>query len=121
MAKVYGIHEVELRPGVTEQELEKYFTQEVMRMPVYPGWKIRLLKADRGERRGKYAILFELDSVEARDRIWPTPDGKSDEARAFDAQHAATNQPILDKWDKYTTAVAGADAVFTDYVEVAGD
>ena len=87
---------------------------------MYPGWKARLLKADRGEREGKYAVLFEIDSVEARDRISPTPNSASDEAHAFDVQHAATIQPVLEKWSTYTTSMIGQNTVFSDYVEVAG-
>jgi hypothetical protein len=120
MAKVYGIHEVELCPGVTEQEFEKYVNEEVMRLSMYPGWKATLVKADRGAREGKYAFLFEIDSVEARDRFSPTPNGRSDEARAFDAEHAATEQPIVDKWSRYMTTMVGVNTVFSDYVEVVG-
>jgi hypothetical protein len=47
MSKVYGIHEVELCPGVSGQELEKYFKEEVMLLPLWPGWKATLVKADR--------------------------------------------------------------------------
>ena len=75
MAKVYGIQEIELRPDVTEAEFERYFREEIGTIErVFPGFKMCLAKSDRGARNGKYAIVIEIESVEARNRMNPMPD-----------------------------------------------
>jgi hypothetical protein len=48
MPKVFGLHEVELPPGVTPEEHEQHFGQELASLPDYQGWKTYLLKGDRG-------------------------------------------------------------------------
>lgn len=118
MAKVYGIHEVELCPGVTGQALEKYFVEELQPQPFYPGWKLQLVKADRGERAGKYAVLIEIESVEARDRIAPSGESLSDEARAVEAEFPESVNAAWNKWGTYMTTSPGVDTIFSDYIAV---
>ena len=81
MPKVYGLREIELRRGVDEAEFERFVTEEW-----YPAWRwpgagmrLRILRGDRGNRAGKYLLLLEFDSVEARDRCFPPPGGPSEE------------------------------------------
>ena len=71
MPTVYGLHEIELQPGVEPDEYERFFAEEVAPTVELPGWKTRLLKGDRGERAGKYLVLLEIESLEARDRYFP--------------------------------------------------
>jgi hypothetical protein len=116
MAKVLGIHTVELKPGVNEQEFEEFIKTDVL--PVYrrvPGQIVHLLKGDRGERTGKYLVLIELESVERRDDIYP-PAGAG-WGVAGDVQQLLGNvDPI---WEKFSTFVEGfPDPDFTDYVMV---
>jgi hypothetical protein len=116
MAKVLGMHTVELKPGVSEQEFEEFIKTDVL--PVYrkvPGQTVHLLKGDRGERGGKYLVLIELESVERRDHIYP-PAG-DDWGVAEDVQQLVGNvDPI---WEKFSTFVEGfPDPAFTDYVMV---
>ena len=35
------------------------------------GMTMRLLKGDRGDREGKYLVMFEFDSVERRNQLFP--------------------------------------------------
>jgi hypothetical protein len=71
MPKLFGLHEIELQPGVEPDEYERFFAEEVAPKFELPGWNTHLLKGDRGERAGKYLVLLEIDSLEARDRYFP--------------------------------------------------
>jgi hypothetical protein len=116
MAKVLGMHTVELKPGVNEQEFEEFIKTDVL--PLYrkvPGQMVHLLKGDRGERGGKYLVLIELESVERRDQIYP-PAG-DDWGVAEDVQQLVGDiDPILEKLS--TFVVGFPDPAFTDYVMV---
>ena len=87
MAKVYGLHEIELQPGVEPDEYERLFAEEIARSPELSGWKTHLLKGDRGARAGKYLVLLEIESLEARDRYFPRPGEASDEFTRFFEEH----------------------------------
>ena len=110
MAKVLGMHTVELKPGVNEQEFEEFFKADVL--PVYrkvPGQTVHLIKGDRGERAGKYLVLIELESAERRDQIYP-----SEGVIAEDVQQLIGNIDPL--WAKLYTFVADfPDPKYTDY------
>jgi hypothetical protein len=80
-------------------------------LPEVPGWKFHLLKGDRGAREGKFLILFEMDSVEARDRYFPGPNRESEEWRRYLEQHPE----VVAAWDKL--GISEAD-IWTDYVTV---
>jgi hypothetical protein len=69
--KVFGLHEIEVPPGVTPEEHEQFLTKVLASAPVLPGWKTYLLKGERGERAGKLLLLHEIETVEARDRYFP--------------------------------------------------
>ncbi|MDZ4718007.1 MAG: hypothetical protein SH847_06010 [Roseiflexaceae bacterium] len=88
MTRIIGIHEYELKPGVTESEFEQAM-KILLDLPIYPGWRVSLIKSDRGTRSGKYGLLFEIESVEARARI-VTDDGETEESKQFDASHPET-------------------------------
>jgi hypothetical protein len=59
MARVVGLHEVELRPGADPAEFERVAT-EVVSLPMFEGWTTRLLKGERGVRAGKYLLVSRL-------------------------------------------------------------
>jgi hypothetical protein len=73
LAKIFEFSPLELRPDVDEQDI-KFFAEQVAPLGARLGWKGYVLKADRGERAGKFAAIWEIPSVEQRDRFWPTPD-----------------------------------------------
>ena len=112
MPKVFGLHEVELPTGVTPEEFERGFGKELASLPDYQGWKTYLLKGDRGDRAGKFLMLFEIDSVEARDRYFPRPQEESEEARRFAEQHPEAEAV----WEKYAFLFGPHSA--TDYIVV---
>lgn len=114
MAKVLGMHTLELKPGVNEQEFEEFIRRDVL--PVYrkvPGQTVHLLRGDRGQRSGKYLVLIELESVERRDHIYPAVG--DDWGVAEDVVQLVGNvDPI---WEKLATfADVFPDPGFTDYV-----
>ena len=116
MAKVLGMHAIELKPGCDANEFEQFIVKEVI--PVYqnvPGQIVHLLKGDRGERAGKYLVLIELESVERRDHIYPPADAGGGVAE--DVQQLIGDVDPL--WEKLSGFVEQfPDDKFTDYVMV---
>ena len=117
MAKVLGLHALELKPGVNEQEFEVFVTGKVA--PLYqqvPGQVAYLMKGDRGQRAGKYLFVVELESPEVRDRIYPAKGESWGLAEEFERVLEGT-API---WEKLATfVVEWADPRnFTDYAMV---
>lgn len=101
MAKVYDITPIELRPGVKGSDLEAFWLNEYGPQGRKLDWISHLLLADRGDRAGKYAVLWEMPSVELRDRYVPEPDRISAEALhllgpEFDALNERLMQFITD-------------------------
>ena len=114
MARVHGVHEITLRPGVSGEEFERFFIEEVLPAPQPAGTRLHLWKGDRGERAGQYALIIELDSVEARDRYFPTPGNMSEEAqRVYGEQQA-----LFEKWGSLGTLPEEEGTVYTDYVTI---
>jgi hypothetical protein len=118
MAKVFSIHEIELHPGVDERDFERFFLEEVADVPIYPGWKACLAKCDRGRRTGKYAVIIEIESVEARDRYYPSAYEESEEGERFDREQIPEIGQIWEKWKAFATTTPGESTVHADYVVV---
>jgi hypothetical protein len=112
MAKVYGLHTIQLKPGVDAAEFERFCIEEAL--PAYnriPGNVSHLIKGDRGEQVGQYLVLHEVESVERRDALFPGGE-LSEEVQRLIAETAAV-------WEKLDTfVVASSQPHFTDYVEV---
>jgi hypothetical protein len=108
MAKLYGIHEIELKPGVKEEDFEEFMVEQVYALP----WpcEFTLLKGDKGERDGKYLVLMVFESTEARDRWDPVSGWITGEGRRFFQTHAAT----VEKYEAMATPVG--ETIYTDYV-----
>jgi len=109
MAKVFGIHEIELQPGVTAEEFEQFMTDTISQWPQLEGYAISVAKGDRGTHAGKYIMVFEIESIEARDRYFPAPEVLSEEAQRASEGSAA----LFEKMDSLCTST------FTDYVVIA--
>lgn len=114
MSIVFGMHKVELKPGVNGMEFEDFVCNELI--PIYnrvPGQTVHLLKGDQGERDGKYMVLVEIESPERRDQIYPPPEGQF----AEDVQELVGD--VSSTWDKLSSMVEGfPDPTDTDYVMV---
>ena len=117
MGKVYGLHTLQLRPGVTGDDFERFVANNIEQWPTIPGWRIALLKGDRGDQVGQYLSLVELDSIEARDRVSPTGGmDQTEEGR----QWLAAVGPLMEQWREYVTQIPGLDAPYTDNHEITG-
>jgi hypothetical protein len=117
MPKVFGMHEIELQPGVEPEDYERFFAEELAPTLKLPGWKTHLLKGDRGARAGKYLVLHEIESRDSRDRYFPGPGEQSEEFTRFLEQHPET-VAAMEKWERYSTIHSENDMT-TDYVAVA--
>jgi hypothetical protein len=106
MSKVFGVHTYELKPGVTEEDFEKFITEEVNPLSFDAG-KLYALKGDKGERKGKYLVLVVLESSEVRDKYFGSPEGEPATEEMADEWKA-----VLQKWDTFSAWT------FTDYVEI---
>ena len=110
MAKVIRITEITLKPGVKPEEFERLVSEELTKAPVPSGVRIRFLKCDRdsqGERIGMYVDELEFESVDVRDRYFPTESENSTEFNEWWAEHGML-------WDKFYTMVDGR---YIDYIE----
>jgi hypothetical protein len=116
MTKILALHEVELRSGVSGEEFETFFATEIGTAPIYPGWWAQLLKADRGQRAGKYLVVFEIESPEVRDRYFPTAGERSEEAAQFTHQHPE----IAAMFEKWSTLASPPGEAYSDYLVVVG-
>jgi hypothetical protein len=114
MAKVLGVHEVELGAGADPAEFER-LVAATMAEAMPDGMSVRLFKADRGRRNGTYLILIQLDSVETRDRIFPFENEDAGEVLAFFEAHPTT----AEAWNRLREYEPTTD-VATDYVEIDG-
>jgi len=109
MAKVFGIHELELRPGVTAEEFEQFMADAIPKWPQVEGFTTSVAKGDRGVHAGKYILVFEVESTEARDRAFPTSGTPSEEVQRASESAAA----MFEKMDSLCSST------FTDYVVIA--
>ena len=112
MTRLVCIHEVNLAEGADAVEFERVFT-EFITQPGFVGWKTRLLRGDRGERAGQYAILHEVDSPEARDRYFPADGEQSKEFDRLVADHPES----VEIGHKMNAFLTGSEVV-TDYLVV---
>ena len=118
MGKIYGLHPLQLNPGVTGEDFERFAASNIKQWPSLPGWRFALLRGDRGDEVGQYLALVELDSIEARDRVSPT--GRMEETEEG-RQWAIAVGPLMEEWRQYVTQSPGAaDAPYTDYHEIVG-
>jgi hypothetical protein len=116
MTRVFGMHEIELNPSVNEEEFENFFLQEMAPASIFPGWSIHLLKGDRGMREGKYLVLFEIESTEARDRFAPAPSQSNEATDQFLEKNKEILEPIFQKWATFSPTDLGANLNYTDYL-----
>ena len=61
MTKIFGLHEVRLREGVTGEELEEFIREEMGSAPFLKGWDGYLLKKRLGARGDEYLIVWAID------------------------------------------------------------
>jgi hypothetical protein len=108
--KLSGIFQYTLNPGVQEEEFERFVTEEVTKAP-FPsvGMRMRFLKCNvdsQDDLIGTYATVFEFESVELRDKYFPTVSETSAAFNQWWAEHGAL-------WAKYHSMIDGR---YIDYI-----
>jgi hypothetical protein len=83
MAKIFGVNQHALKPGVKPEDFEQAIRLELAKAPDLPGWKAFLGKGDRGEQVGNYLFSWEIESVERRAEVAPAPGQPSEEGRRY--------------------------------------
>jgi len=104
MPRVIGVHQLELKPGVQAEDLERFFREEMAAGPGLSGTATCLMIGDKGKRNGKYLLLFEFD-------------GPNDRARLFvpEAEASEALKRVWGQWEKLMTFVSSE---WSDYVEL---
>jgi hypothetical protein len=109
MAKVYGVHQLQLREGVSGEDLEKYVKEEMAHLHLGEGWESHLLKCDKGDWNGEYLFMAVFESVELRDRLTPG------EAMAAETEFPPKWREIVPKWREMMSMVT---STWGDYVVI---
>lgn len=104
------MHEPELLPGIRPEAFERFVTESCVPALVSMGIKAQLLRGDRGERDGQFLLIYEFDSAERRDSLFPAT-GTSDEVERWTSANAA----LIATWK---TMAAWPSARYTDYVAI---
>jgi hypothetical protein len=76
---------------------------------------MRLLRGDRGDREGRYLVMFEIESVERRDQLFPEAGPAARQMSGEVMQWMGGAGPILAKWGEFATLF---DTIYTDYRDV---
>jgi hypothetical protein len=111
---VLTVREFELRSGVKAEEFESYVRQELTRAlsQAKTGTRFRILKGDRGDRKGGYLLIWEFESVAARNEFFPKEGGGASPACQ---QQWKRIKLALEKFSMYVKEKHS----YTDYVTVA--
>ena len=125
LAKLYGVHTIVLKPGVSADEFER-FVREEWRAPNLPGITVSILKGDRGERAGAYVMLFEFEDAAVRDRYWPPSGGENASQEWQRVRHRAFGTPeqrrVMERLNALTAGIDEADGVplgpYTDWLVI---
>jgi hypothetical protein len=117
MARVFGVHTVTLNPGVKGSDLEKFITEEFYSLPGMEGITGYLVKGDRGEAKGEYLWVWEMESVEAHDRFFPSPGERSEEIQQYMAVHGEEWNRLTERWATFAVPLSGEEN-YTDWVVI---
>jgi hypothetical protein len=105
MARLIGIRESSLKPGVSEGDFARFVVEECL--PAWrelpPGWQVAVLKGVRGDRVGNYIIVDEFDSEDARNRHFPPGDRMSGQMQRWLEAHSDLDE----KRETYATTIRG--------------
>lgn len=118
-ARVLGIHNVALRPGIAPDAFERFIIDNVHRVADYPGWKFHFLRGDGGNRRDQYAVMLEIESLACLHAFHPEMDVSTDLATAFVHAHPDA-EAFNEEWRGYAS-FPGAPQLYTDYIAIGGN
>jgi predicted TIM-barrel fold metal-dependent hydrolase len=97
MAKVFGIHTLDLAPGVAAEEWERYLREEFRPIEA-PGFRGFIARADRGSQAGSYLLIVEFDSAETRDRAFPAGAAAEDIRPMIEEAERANARFVVRTW-----------------------
>jgi hypothetical protein len=111
---VISVREFDLRSGIKPEEFETYVRQELTHAlsQAKTGMRFRILKGDRGDRKGAYLLIWEFDSLAARNEFFPKEGGGASPACQ---QTWKRIKLAMEKFSIYVKEKHG----YTDYVTVA--
>jgi hypothetical protein len=115
MSKVYSLHMIALKAGASEPDFERFFREGIKSVQPPSGLTMRLLKGDRGDRKGNYLVLFEFESAERRNQLFPEAGPAARQMSSEVMQWMGGAGPTLAKWNEYATPF---DTIYTDYLEL---
>jgi hypothetical protein len=118
MGRLFGMHELELRPGVEAATFERFVAEDLSKMLHREGQQTYVLKGDRGDRAGKYLFVFEYDSVESRDRDSPGSNQDSQELLTWLEEHRGQVGALFEKLSTFVRPDRDIGIHYTDYVTV---
>lgn len=112
MAKIISIHELEPAQGANQAEFEA-FLQELANGEGFEteGWKAYVVKGDRGERLNKFALIHEFESIDTRNRYFPTEGGEMPE-ETMQAMNSFGSGGMGERWG----ALIEQNDTYTDYI-----
>ena len=85
---------MELKPGVTGAELEKFWVEECLpNIPELPGYRVSLHKGIFGARNEQYLYIGHFESVERLNALFPT----MGDATGSEEWQQWTAQPVWQK------------------------
>ncbi len=114
MAKVFHVYEYEVqpKPEVTVDDYENFLTEQVLRISMPSGMKLSYFKGDRGERAGKYLMVWEFESSERRDQLSARPNESSAEFEQWEEGIADLRRQVEMLIDY------GPSHSWTDYIQL---
>jgi hypothetical protein len=73
LAPVVSVREFELKQGIKADDFEAFARREISEAETRGnlGLRMHVLRGERGERKGKYVLVWEFDSIAARDQCFP--------------------------------------------------
>jgi hypothetical protein len=110
---VLSMREFALKPGISAADFEQFVRGEMAQTVAknVKGMKIKILKGDRGDRKGAYSLVWEFDSVTTRNQFFPREGGLG--GPPFDEawEHI---KPVMGKFKTFVKDLGD----YTDYVVV---
>jgi hypothetical protein len=97
-ASALGSHRITLKDSITAAEFETFVANE-WKAPDISGVTTYVIKGDRGNRNGSFALVYEMDQA-TRDRYFPSPGGLTAETQAMieRASSTAEQKRIGTRW-----------------------
>ncbi len=102
---IIGVHHltITLDPDVTMNQYLDFINNKYLPEfeKHFDGWKVLLMKGDRGENENSYALMYYIESVEARDKYFDS-EGQMNDVGNSALEKMIPTMEELDKLGTYT-------------------